>query len=103
MHQWIAPQKQIAVLSEIVIHGGVKHVALEPVPCAFPYFADEQHIRVNLLHRFSECPPEAIVHFTGNIQPPAVDVEILHPIASYLAKYSRTAGFAVFSFGIIRS
>ena len=74
------------MLSEIVIHGGVKHVALEPVPCAFPYFADEQHIRVNLLHRFSECPPEAIVHFTGNIQPPAVDVEILHPIASYLAK-----------------
>ena len=79
-------KKQLAVLSEVIVHGGVEHIALKPVSGTLPDLADEQGLRVHFLDGPAESPPEAVVHLAGYVQPPSVDAEFRHPVAPHPAE-----------------
>ena len=82
--------------SEIIVHGAVKHLAVKPMPCTFPYFANKEAVLLGLLHLSSEIDPEGITNLAGNIQPPSVDIIFFNPISSYTYEIS-------LDFRIIRS
>ena len=74
------------MLPEIIIHGGIEHISLEPMSGTFPNLANQQSLRVCCLHRFPEGTPEAVIHLAGHIQPPAVNMELLYPVSAYPAQ-----------------
>ena len=69
-----------AVAAEVIIHGGIEHIPGQPVACRLPDLTDKQCVGIGGLDRLAEGAPEAVVHLTGHVQPPAVDLEFLHPV-----------------------
>ena len=79
-------EKRAAVLPEVVVHGGVEHISLKPMPGAFPYLADQQRLRVFAFDRAAERPPEAVVDLAGHVQPPAVNAVFPHPVSAHVTE-----------------
>ncbi len=66
-----------------VVHGGVKHVPLEPGVGLLPDLPHEVGLGVRPLHPKAELPPEGGVgDFIGHVQPPAVCPEA-HPVLGH--------------------
>ena len=73
-------EKVPAVVAEVIVHGGVEHVAAEPVPGAAPDFAYEQRVALDRLAAAAELAPEAVVRLVGHVEPPAIDVKFAQPV-----------------------
>ena len=79
-------EKQLAMLAEVIVHGRVEHIPLQPVPCRLPDLTDQECLRLHGLHRLAEGTPEAVIHLAGHIQPPAVNVKLPYPVGSHLTE-----------------
>ena len=88
-------KESAAVLAEIVVHGGVEDITVQPMLGSFPHLTNKDTLRLFFFHRLPKCPPESVVDLAGNIQTPAVNIKFPHPIAAHLAEillYFRVAG-----------
>ena len=88
-------KESAAVLAEIVVHGGVEDITVQPVLGSLPYLTNQDTLRLFFFHRLPKCPPESVVDLAGDIQTPAVNIKFPHPIAAHLAEillYFRVAG-----------
>ena len=84
-----------AMLAEVVVHGGVEDITVQPMLGSFPHLTNQDTLRLFFFHRLPKCPPESVVDLAGNIQTPAVNSKFPHPIAAHLAEillYFRVAG-----------
>ena len=73
----VADEEGDAGAGEQVVHHGVPHVALEPVPGLVPDLADDVRVGVAGADPAAELAPEVVVlDLAGHVQPPAVDAEV---------------------------
>ena len=56
-----------AVLTEVVVHGGIEHIPIQPVPRRLPDLADQQGIGFRSFDGGAESAPKAIVNLARHI------------------------------------
>ena len=74
------------MLSEVIIHGRIKHVSIKPVISCRPYFTNQYCICLFGLNCLSECSPEIIIYLICDIESPAVYIKFSNPVSSYIAE-----------------
>ena len=76
------------VLPEIIIHGGIKHVSVQPGLRALPYLPYHNTLRIFLMSSPMEISPKSPIHFICHIQTPAIHLKFPNPITAYFHKIS---------------
>ena len=79
-------EKRTAVLPEVVVHGGVENITVQPMLGSFPHLTNQDTLRLFFFHRLPKCPPEAIVDLAGHIQPPSVNAVFPHPVSAHVTE-----------------
>ena len=61
-------KESAAVLAEIVVHGGVEDITVQPMLGSLPHLTNKDTLCLFFFHRLPKCPPESIIDLAGNIQ-----------------------------------
>ena len=86
-----------------VVHRPVKHIAQgAPLARIIPALGNEDGLRVLLQHRPAELTPEIGPDLGRHIQPPAIHMRLLQPVAAHLQEICRAFGVLHVQLGHIR-